>query len=71
MPDTVKVQCPACKATRVLSMEKYVLGDVLNPFPGGGDYGRCLKCKRTGLVVVEVPKPIPEKPVGWRSVPEK
>jgi len=51
-------------------MEKYVLGDVLNPYPGGGSYGVCLKCKRTGLTVIEVPPVEPDKPVGWSKISE-
>jgi hypothetical protein len=51
-------------------MEKYSVGDILNPFPGGGDYGKCLKCKRSGLVVMEVPRVEPTKPVGWSKIPE-
>lgn len=46
------------------------MGDLLEPFPGGGTYGRCLKCKRTGLQVIEVPERSSVKPVGWRKVPE-
>lgn len=51
-------------------MERYVVGDILQPYPGGGMYGRCLKCKRTGLRVIEVPKLEPIKPVGWHNIPE-
>lgn len=51
-------------------MEQYKIGDVLQPFAGGGTYGRCLRCKRTGLRVVEIPKDEPIKPVGWNRIPE-
>lgn len=68
---TALVRCPHCKATRPVAMEKYNLGDVLQPFPGGGTYGRCLRCKRTGLVVVEVPKEEPILPIGWVEIPKE
>lgn len=67
---TAKVQCPACKAVRTIAMEKYEVGQILKPFPGGGNYGRCLRCKRTGLKVIEVPRLEPIKPVGWNKLPE-
>lgn len=51
-------------------MEKYEVGQILKPFPGGGNYGRCLRCKRTGLKVIEVPRLEPIKPVGWNKLPE-
>jgi hypothetical protein len=50
-------------------MEKYVVGDIIKPFPGGGDYGRCLRCHREGLQVVEVPVQTPTKPKGWAKIP--
>jgi len=66
-----KVKCPSCGATRPVPMEQYHLGDILKPFPGGGIYGRCLKCKRTGLEVIEVPKEEPILPVGWQEIPKE
>jgi hypothetical protein len=46
------------------------IGDKLNAYAGGGDYGYCFKCKRTGgLTVTEVPKPKAKTPVGWYGVP--
>jgi hypothetical protein len=50
-------------------MEKYAVGDVIHPFPGGGTYGRCLRCTREGLQVIEVPKVLPTKPKGWAKIP--
>ena len=70
MAETVMVQCLACRATRHVPMEKYIVGDILQPFPGGGDYGKCLKCNRGGLRVIEIPRVGPTKPTGWRKVPE-
>ncbi len=70
MARTATVQCPTCQAIRFTPMEQYVVGEVLRPFPGGGSYGRCLRCKRTGLKVIKIPKISPTKPVGWRKVPE-
>lgn len=70
MQRTATLQCRTCEATRIVPMEKYKVGEVINPYPGGGNYGRCLKCGRTGMRVVEVPRIEPTKPVGWTKVPE-
>ena len=51
-------------------MEQYVVGDILRPFSGGGDYGTCLKCRRTGLRVIEVPRVESTESVGWRNISE-
>jgi len=66
-----KAKCPSCGATRPVPMEQYEIGQTLQPFPGGGNYGYCLRCKRSGLVVVEVPKEEAKKPVGWRDIPKE
>lgn len=50
-------------------MEKYQIGDMLRPFPGGGSYGKCLKCMREGLRITEIPKVEPIPPKGWRNIP--
>jgi len=52
-------------------MEKFSVGDILKPFPGGGNYGLCLKCKRPGLRVEEIPEEKPIPPRGWRVIPEE
>jgi hypothetical protein len=44
---------------------------VLNPYPGGGEYGKCCRCHRGGLVVTKIPEPVVKKPVGWTKVPER
>ena len=51
-------------------MEKYTVGEILQPYPGGGKYGVCLRCKRSGLKVIEIPRIAPTKPVGWSKIPE-
>jgi hypothetical protein len=70
MKRTATVQCRTCGTTRIIPMEKYVIGDVLDPYPGGGNYGKCLKCGRPGMKVIEVPRIAPTKPVGWNKIPE-
>jgi hypothetical protein len=45
--------------------EKYDVGQELIPYPGGGGYGQCFKCKKTGVIVIAVPQPTPAKVVGW------
>lgn len=50
-------------------MEKYSVGEILQPYPGGGNYGKCLRCKKPGMRVVEIPKAKPVKPVGWNRIP--
>jgi hypothetical protein len=67
----MKVVCVHCGAEKLMRWTRQNINDVLKPYPGGGEYGRCLRCKRTGLRVKEIPKKAPEKPVGWREIPEK
>jgi hypothetical protein len=50
-------------------MEKYILGDIIKPFAGGGTYGRCLRCQKEGLQIVEVPQTKLVKPKGWSKLP--
>lgn len=45
------------------------MGEIIKPYPGGGNYGRCLRCGREGLQVIEIPKYAPEKPKGWSKIP--
>lgn len=66
-----KVICTSCGASRSVPMEKFSVGDILKPFAGGGTFGRCLKCKRTGLRVVEVPQEPLKRPRGWAKIPEE
>ena len=47
------------------------INDVLKPYAGGGNYGHCLRCKRTGLRVREIPKKTPVTPEGWREIPDQ
>ena len=70
-PRMVKVQCRECGAMRRIPDVNFELGMMLKPYPGGGNYGHCLKCKRTGtLMVIELPPPAPPiLPMGWTKHP--
>jgi hypothetical protein len=50
-------------------MPIYVVGDVIQPYAGGGDYGRCVFCDKPGLRVVELPIAAANKPKGWAKIP--
>lgn len=65
------IRCQHCGAQRLTPMEQYMVGDVLQPYPGGGTYGRCLRCKKTGMEVIAVPKEEVIPPVGWREIPNE
>jgi hypothetical protein len=52
-----------------MPMVRHVVGEVIQPYAGGGDYGRCKRCQRTGLKVVEIPAQQPIKPKGWSKIP--
>lgn len=64
-------QCPKCAMRHRVVMESaFKVGYLMLPFPGGGDYGRCLRCRRPGLKIVVVPQEPVKKPVGWSKVPK-
>ena len=66
------VTCKRCGATRIIADERYEINQVLQPYAGGGNYGHCLKCKRTGTMqVTQIPVEKPKKPMGWRNIPEE
>jgi len=60
-----------CTARRIIKMDNYIEGQKIYPYSGGGKFGRCLKCDRAGLMIIEVPKPKTNKPIGWTEVPRK
>lgn len=64
-------QCKQCGALRKLPHDKHELGQILKPYAGGGDYGHCLRCRRTAtLMIIELPPPPkPILPVGWTKHP--
>lgn len=66
---TATIQCVHCGAQRNTVMEQYVIGQVLQPYPGGGNYGYCIKCQKQGMRVIEIPKPVIKMPVGWKEIP--
>ena len=64
----VDAKCIHCGKVRKVPWEKYDRGEVIMPYPGGGNYGRCLSCKREGLEIQNVPKVEIKIPVGWRNI---
>lgn len=65
-----KAKCIHCGMVHRI-VDQFPLGMVLQPFPGGGDHGRCLRCHKEGLEVIEVEKKEPIKPIGWAKIPEE
>jgi ribosomal protein L37E len=57
--------CPSCGFVQKIKIDKHEIGDMMQPYPGGGMYGRCRKCGRTGMKVTSAPTAEPKKPVGW------
>lgn len=62
-------RCIHCGMRHKIDFDKHIVGETIKPYPGGGGYGRCRKCKREGLQIVEVPKIEPTKPAGWHKIP--
>jgi hypothetical protein len=67
----MKVTCNHCGAERLMRWTNHNINDILKPYPGGGNYGRCLRCKRAGLRVREIPAREPTRPEGWREIPDQ
>jgi len=65
-----KAACIHCGMVHKIRIDKHELGQIMLPYAGGGNYGRCLKCKRGGLRVTDVPIEKAKTPVGWRKIPE-
>jgi len=64
-PPQCVARCKHCGSVKELDMQQYSVGDELIPYPGGGDYGYCWKCKKKGMIIIEVPRYPPKGPVGW------
>jgi hypothetical protein len=66
----VKIKCNHCGFQDCAEWRAYEVGDILQQFPGGGDYGFCGRCRRTNtMVVIEMPQIAPTPPTGWTQVP--
>jgi hypothetical protein len=52
-----------------LENEQYQAGQIIMPYPGGGRYGYCLRCKKQGLRILTVPAAEVDQPEGWSKVP--
>lgn len=51
---TYKLRCEHCKRDQQMaSITDLHLGQVIRPANPGGDFGRCLFCKREGLKVID------------------
>lgn len=67
----VCIHCGREHEVEVHSGMNVYIGMVIEPHPGGGQWGRCRFCKKAGLRAVEEP-PQPKKgPVGWNKIPKK
>jgi hypothetical protein len=52
---TYRLRCETCgRDQRMASIKSLEIGRVIRNAPGGGNYGRCLFCKRSGLKVIDV-----------------
>jgi hypothetical protein len=51
---TYRLRCEHCKRDQSMAMgQNLSLGQVIQHAPGGGDYGICRFCKRSGLKVID------------------
>jgi ribosomal protein L37E len=69
MKETIKAACIHCGMMHTIEMRQHEVGQILMPYEGGGDYGRCLRCGKEGLRVETIPHPVVRKPKGWAKVP--
>jgi hypothetical protein len=63
-----KVKCLVCHWNTEIPMEQYQVGEVIYPYAGGGNYGKCGRCGRDGLQVIEIPVPKIINPIGWHDI---
>lgn len=66
----IKFDCVHCGHEHDLEVHECMgitVGTVIQPYAGGGNWGRCVKCKRAGLrakTALEIEK---KGPVGWNT----
>ena len=63
-------ECGNCGRKREVEVHEGMaieVGTVVQPYAGGGNWGRCLFCKAGGLKAVTAPEIKKKGPVGWRS----
>jgi hypothetical protein len=67
----VVAQCQKCGHKTKIPDAQHELGQVIQAYKGGGTYGTCFKCKRTGTqMIVELPPQGPVlPPSGWTKHP--
>jgi len=71
---TLKFECTHCGRVheiKVPESRQVHKGDIITPYPGGGNYGRCHFCRRPGLRAIEERVTPKRGPVGWRNIPKK
>jgi hypothetical protein len=59
------IRCKHCGSVKETDNEKYDVGQELIPYPGGGQYGYCWRCKKKGVIVIKVPQEKVKRPIGW------
>lgn len=69
-----RVQCSTCKSAqlvRVTASAKLKPGDALYSDPRNDNFGRCVKCKRQKMIVIEVETFTSiSKPQGFWRIPQ-
>ena len=66
----IKFVCVHCGRERMVEVHESMRvqpGSMIQPYAGGGNWGRCLFCKRAGLKATEAPPVKKKESVGWRK----
>mgnify|MGYP000600333960 CR=1 FL=1 len=71
--NTLRFVCTHCSYVHELEVHDGMnirIGTTIYPYSGGGPWGKCRRCGKSGLrAIEEVPRP-KKGPVGWRNIPK-
>jgi len=65
------VHCERKQFVKVHECMNIKIGTLIESYAGGGGWGKCKFCGKSGLRAVTEVRPEKKGPVGWRNIPKK